>query len=124
MTIAFWCVLVAALLPYIFTVTAKLGGRRYDNHAPRLFLEQQTGLQQRAHWTQLNSFEAFPPFAAGVIIAHLAGADQSQINLLACIFLFTRVAYGIAYLTDHATIRSLIWMAGLGTIIGLFLISA
>ncbi|GGY39797.1 membrane protein [Bacterioplanes sanyensis] len=124
MTIAFWCVLIAALLPYIFTVTAKLGGRRYDNRSPRLFLEQQTGLQQRAHWTQLNSFEAFPPFAAGVIIAHIAEAEQSQIDLLASLFIAARVAYGAAYLSDKATLRSLLWMLGLGTTVSLFVISA
>ena len=37
MTIALWCVLVAALLPFCFTMTAKAGGRFTPraNHKPR-----------------------------------------------------------------------------------------
>ena len=77
MTLAFWCVLVTALMPYAFTGMAKFGKPdpdapktpRYDNHAPRAYLEQQTGRKLRAHWAQLNAFEAFPAFAAAVIIA-------------------------------------------------------
>jgi len=31
MTIAFWCVLIAALLPYLGTIVAKSSGERYNN---------------------------------------------------------------------------------------------
>ena len=40
----------------------------YDNRAPRAGIEQLTPRQQRAYWAHLNAFEAFPPFAAAVII--------------------------------------------------------
>ena len=35
MTTAYWCVLVAALLPYVATLTAKIGGEKFDNSNPR-----------------------------------------------------------------------------------------
>ncbi len=124
MTQAYWCVLVAALLPYVFTGLAKLGGRRYNNYSPREFLEKQEGYRKRAHWTQLNSFEAFPAFAAAVIIAHLVGGDQATINLYAMAFIGFRILYGVLYLANLATLRSLAWMGGLVCVILLFTVGA
>ncbi len=124
MTIAYWCVLAAALLPYVFTGIAKFGQRPYDNRAPRLFLESLEGRQRRAHWAQLNSFEAFPPFAAGVIIAHLCNAPQSAIDSLALAFVALRLAYGWAYVTDRPSVRSLVWLGGLACVVALFVIAA
>ena len=83
MTIAFWCVLVAGFLPYFGTLTAKIGGERFDNSNPRDWLNAQSGFRKRANAAQHNSFEAFPFFAAAVIIAHLAGAPQGRIDLFA-----------------------------------------
>lgn len=56
MTIAFWCVLVAALLPMLATIIAKTSGQRYNNRDPRAWLERQTGLSKRANNAQLNAF--------------------------------------------------------------------
>lgn len=123
MTIAYWCVLIAAVLPYVFTLIAK-SAPRYNNYAPREFLEKVEGYHKRAHWAQLNSFEAFPPFAAAVIIAHLAQANQDTINLLAMAFIACRALYGVMYIANKASLRSVVWMAGLGCVVGLFAIAA
>ena len=119
MTIAYWCVLAAALLPYVFTLVAKSAGR-YNNYAPREFLEKQQGMHKRAHWVQLNSFEAFPAFAAAVIIAHLSGADQGRIDTLAMAFIAIRIVYGITYLANMAMLRSAVWRAGILTVVAIF----
>lgn len=124
MTIGYWSVLVAALLPYVFTLLAKAGGRRYNNYSPREFLEKQEGYRKRAHWTQLNSFEAFPPFAAAVIIAHLNSVAQGTIDMLAIAFVVCRVLYGVMYLANQPSLRSLVWMAGLGCVVALFVSAA
>lgn len=121
---AFWCVLAAALLPYVFTLLAKSRPTRGFNHHPREFLEQQTGWRKRAHWAQQNGFEAFAPFAAAVLIAHLAGADPHWITALAVAFLGFRLAHGICYLADLASLRSLVWAGGMGCVIGLFVLAA
>lgn len=123
MTLAYWMVLVAALLPYCATGYFKFaggGGRTYDNHAPRAGVDALPPDRKRAYWAQLNAFEAFPAFAAGVIIAHLAGGSQRWIDVLAVAFVLLRVAYTLLYIHDRPTARSLVWCAGLLCVIGLF----
>ncbi|MCH2553658.1 MAG: MAPEG family protein, partial [Alcanivorax sp.] len=75
MTLAYWCVLAAILLPYAFTGFAKFQGGfgLNENKNPREFLEKLGGARKRAHWAPQNSFEILPGFAAAVISAHLAG---------------------------------------------------
>jgi len=113
MTIAYWCVLAAGLMPFLFTAIAKASAGRYDNRDPRLWQAQLAGMPQRAHAAHLNSFEALPLFAAGVIIAHLAGVAQSRIDLLALAFIALRLGYGVCYLAGWATLRSLVWVLAL-----------
>jgi uncharacterized MAPEG superfamily protein len=121
MTIAFWCVLVAGFLPYFGTLTAKIGGERFDNSNPRDWLNAQAGFRKRANAAQHNSFEAFPFFAAAVIIAHVAGAPQGRIDLFAVVFILARLFYIAFYVADMATLRSLAWFAGIGSVVALFL---
>ncbi len=123
MTLAYWMVLACAMLPYLTVAVAKYRPD-YDNAAPRAQLEQGTGVRQRAYWAHLNGFEAFPPFAAAVIIAHLAGAAQSTVDLLAVAFVVLRVVYVGLYLADLPAARSLVWTAGLAAVIGLFVAAA
>lgn len=123
MTIAYWCVLVAIFLPYAFTSVAKFHGDfgPKQNHNPREFLENLSGARKRAHWAQMNSFEINPAFFAAVLIAHQVGtAAQGMIDNLAIAFVISRVLFGIAYIADKASLRSLIWFAGIGIIIALF----
>jgi len=108
------------LMPFLFTGIAKFSGGRYNNYSPREFLEKQEGFRKRAHWAQLNSFEAFPMFAAAVIIAHLTGAEQDYINTLAIAFIGIRIVYGAMYLANLAALRTLVWSAGLACVIALF----
>ena len=124
MTVAFWCVLVAGLLPYAATLTAKIGAPGFDNRNPRDWLSQQDGFRRRANSAQLNSFEAFPLFAAAVIVAHIAGAPQGRVDLFAVIFVLARLFYTAFYVADLSTLRSLAWFAGLGSAIAIFLAAA
>lgn len=127
MTLAYWMILAAAFVPYLGTLYAKFsdgGGRTYDNHAPRAQVDALPPQRRRGHWAQLNGFEAFPPFAAGVIVAHLAGAMQSTIDLLAMTFVGLRVLYTLLYIYDESTARSAVWAAGLACVIGLFVVAA
>lgn len=112
MTTALWCVLIAGLLPYVAALTAKAGAR-FDNNNPREWLARQEGYRRRANAAQANSFEAFPLFAAAVIVAYLLNAPQERVDMLAMGFIAARVVFLICYLADWATIRSLAWMAGI-----------
>ncbi|NBA96650.1 MAPEG family protein [Pseudomonas sp. R5(2019)] len=126
MTVAFWCVLIALFLPYVCALTAKLGGGfgLRQNHDPRTFLEGLQGFPKRAHAAQLNSFEILPAFIAAVIIADILGnAEQVTQDVLAVMFITSRLLYIICYLADWATLRSLVWFVGLGLIVSFFVVS-
>ena len=126
MTVALWCILIAILLPYVCTWVAKISGgfRLKDNHDPRDFLDSLEGFGRRAHAAQLNSFEVTPAFAAAVIVAHLAGnAELVTINVMAVLFITSRLLYIICYLADWATLRSLMWFVGMALIVSFFVVS-
>jgi uncharacterized MAPEG superfamily protein len=123
MTTALWCVLIAALLPYVATVTAKAGAR-FDNNNPRDWLAKQEGYRRRANAAQANSFEAFPLFAAAVIVAYLLHANQSRVDMLAIGFVAARVAYILCYVGDWAALRSLAWLAGIACAVAIFVSGA
>lgn len=127
MTIAYGCVLVAIVLPYVCTVLAKATSGRYSrraNHDPRAFLDSLEGLPRRAHAAQLNSFEALPAFAAAVIIAHqMGGAAQGTLDALAVAYIISRVVYIACYLADWARLRSLVWFVGLALVISFFFVT-
>jgi uncharacterized MAPEG superfamily protein len=126
MTVALWCVLIAIFLPYVCTIVAKVSGgfRLSDNHDPRDFLDSVGGVARRAHVAQLNSFEVMPAFAAAVIVAHLVGTAQLvTVNVLAVLFITSRLLYIICYLADWAILRSLVWFVGMGLIAAFFFVS-
>jgi len=127
MTIAFWTILAAIALPWLMAALKKsplaVSGK-YSNRAPRAMQPKLEGLSQRAHWAEQNSFEILPAFIAAVLVAHFAGAEQVLVDQLALGFVVSRVLYSICYLTDWATLRSLVWTVGLLFIVGLFVISA
>lgn len=119
-SIAYWCVLIAAVLPYVWVGVAKSSARGYDNRDPRGWLARQSSPRlQRAHAAHLNAFEAFPAFAAGVVVAHLAGVPEPRVALLAVVFVVARIAHGLLYLADRAVLRSLAWLVGLGCALAL-----
>ena len=124
MTIAYWCVLAAGLMPFLWTLVAKTTGERFNNRTPREWQSRLSGLPARAHAAHLNSFEAFPLFAAAVIVADLLDAPQATVDLLALAFIALRVLYGTFYLVDQHALRSLVWFAALACTVAIFVIAA
>lgn len=122
MQFAFWAVLIAAVLPVLFAALSKTGGM--DNHAPRAAQAGLHGWRQRAHWAQQNSWEAFPVFAAAVMVAFLNLVPQQRMDVAAAVFVLARLAYGVCYVMDWPTARSLVWTVGYGAVIYLFLAAA
>lgn len=121
MTFSFWCVAIAAFLPLVWIGYAKFGAGGYDNANPRVWRTQLTGKLQRAASAETNAYEAFPPFAAAVIIAQIVGVEQSTIDLLAGVFIAARSVHGFLYITDRDLLRSLTWATGFFSMVGLFL---
>lgn len=124
MTIPFICVFLALMLIYVpRAVVAREQARQpegYDNQHPRDQQAKLTGLGRRAQAAHENSFEGFAPFAAAVIIAHLAGADARWSAILAVVYVASRAVYLGLYLGNKPSARSAVWALGLLAIIGLF----
>jgi uncharacterized MAPEG superfamily protein len=119
MRTALICVLIAGLMPYLWTAVAKVLGPRYDNRNVREWQSRLSGVAQRAHAAHLNSFEAFPFFAAAVLAAIAAHANMQRVAMLSIAFMVARVAYGLVYLWDVAALRTLVWFVGLGCVIAI-----
>ena len=123
MTIAYWCVLAAILMPVMFTGIAKFSGPGYKpkhNLAPREFLNELDGYRKRANWVQMNTFESIPAFMAAVIIAHQIGGDQTLIDILAVSYIVLRLVYGALYLANKGMPRTIVWTLAVGCVLGLF----
>ena len=115
-TVAYWCVLVAALLPIVCAWIAKSGsfGKSlkdggYDNRDPRAWMARQADWRARANAAQANSFESLPFFIGAVIIAHQLGARQTWLDLLAMLFVMLRMFYIMMYVSNMPTARSAVW---------------
>jgi uncharacterized MAPEG superfamily protein len=124
MTTPFICILIAFVLLYlpkvpIGVVMARQPGG-YDNHHPRKQQATLEGFGARAVAAQLNGFESFPGFAAAVIVAHLAGANDYRTSVLCVAFVVARALYVAAYLADQDYLRSAVWSLGALCTLALF----
>ena len=110
-----YLIIIACLLPYIFTVVAKMAGgfKREDNQNPREFLAKTTGLAARANAVQQNSFESLPLFIAAVLMAEYMVIPQVVVMMFGIAYIVLRIIYGICYLANWATLRSIVWMLSL-----------
>ena len=110
-----YLILIACLLPYVFAVIAKMAGgfRGKDNQNPREFLSKTTGLAARANAVQQNSFEGLPLFIAAILIAEYMVLSQGIIMTFGIAYIVLRVIYGLCYLFNLATLRSIVWFMAL-----------
>jgi uncharacterized MAPEG superfamily protein len=122
LTIPHLCLLIVTLLPFPWTLLAKVGSR-YDNRTPREYLAGLTGWRARAHASHQNSWEALALFTAGVVAAGQAGGASVWVNWLAIAFVVTRVLHGLLYLLNWASLRSLVWFVGLACVVAMFIVS-
>lgn len=125
MTIAYWCILIAAVLPYFWVLIAKRSGERYNPRAPREWQAKQTNPRSmRAHAAHLNGFESFPVFVAGVLMAQIVGVAPALISVLSVVFIIARILHGIFYIADVPPLRSLAWAVGFASALGLIVMAA
>lgn len=110
-----YLILIACLLPYVFTVIAKktAGFKGRDNQNPRDFLAKTTGLAARANAAQQNSFESLPLFIAAILMAEYMVVPQAVIMTFGIAYIVLRIVYGICYLANWATLRSIVWTLSL-----------
>jgi uncharacterized MAPEG superfamily protein len=75
---------------------------------------------QRAHRAYLNALETFAPFAALVILIQLTGKANPTTAFWTISFFWLRVAHVVVYLAAIPYIRTVVFVLGWVTVIGLF----
>ncbi|WP_330947293.1 MAPEG family protein [Thermomonas sp. LB-4] len=125
MFIAYCCIIVAACLPYLWAVLAKTSAPGYNNKDPRGWVARQENYRVRnAYAAHLNAFEAFPAFAAAVLMAQFAQVDAQHVAWLSMVFIAFRILHGIFYLAALQALRSLAWLGGFACVVALMLSAA
>lgn len=118
MTIIIGSLILAALLPIVAKTPLAIAQSRQpgglDNRYPRVQQAVLEGFGQRALGAHQNAFEAFPPFATGVLLALWAGAALQQMQILCLAWVVARILHIGFYLVDLDKLRSLSWAVGLG----------
>ena len=121
MTIAELCLLGVVIVTLLSIMPAKFDGKRaYDNANPRDAAFYTPGLRARARGAHLNGFEAFPFFAAAVLLAEMRAVPQGTVNALALAFLAARIVFTVLYLTNRPSLRSMVWAVGLACNLAIF----
>ena len=101
MTIAIWCIFIAATLPYVAFGFVK----GLDPNQPRRAGDL-IGKAARAYGAHLNGLETFPWFAAAVIVAHMVGGPSRIADILAVVYVVIRIGHMAAYISGRQPLRS------------------
>ncbi len=121
MTVAEFCIFGVVAI-YLLTIAPVkwIGFRQYDNSRPRDPAFYDDALRARALGAHQNGTEAFPFFAAAVLLAEFRGAPQNLINELAVLFVIVRIAYVLTYIGNRPRLRSILWNIGFVINIAIF----
>jgi uncharacterized MAPEG superfamily protein len=120
----YWIIVSIALIyiskmPLAWAMFQDKGG--YDNHHPREQQSRLTGWGKRALGAHLNSFESFPIFGIGVLVAHNLASPVEWIHGLCLVYTISRILYILFYLFDFSFFRSTVWTIGMLASILLYL---
>ena len=75
---------------------------------------------RRADRTYINAVENFAPFAALVIVAHLAGKADAMTAFWATCYFWLRLAHAVVYLFGVPYVRTLVFTLGFVAVVGIF----
>jgi uncharacterized MAPEG superfamily protein len=118
--LAFTAILTATLwIPYVACQVMTNGFLRPENYVdPTARPVPLWG--KRADRTYLNAVEVFAPFAALVVIAHVAGKANAMTAFWAMSFFWLRVVHAVVYWTAVSYIRTVVFTLGFVCVAGLF----
>lgn len=123
MPLAYWCVLIAALLPYALGKYAK-SGVESDNRYPREDYDNFPPRNRRAYAAHQNALETFPFFTVAVVIALTMGAPVYMVNVLAVLYIVLRIAHALLYIFNQPAARSMVFAVAMAVSIGIFVLPA
>ena len=113
MTIAELCLPAAIILATVTPLPAKILFRhQFNNARPRDPAFYAAGFRARSLWAHQNGMEAFPFFAAAVLLAEMRGVPQAILDGLAAAFILARLGYIACYFANKPTARSIVWAVG------------
>jgi uncharacterized MAPEG superfamily protein len=75
---------------------------------------------QRANRAHINAVEAFAPFAALVLVAHVGGVSNEATAMWAALFFWARLAHAVIYILGIPFLRTIIFTVGFVAILGIF----
>ena len=81
-------------------------------------------IRSRALGAHQNGIEAFPFFAAAVLLAEFRFCPQRFIDELAVLFLIVRIAYVFTYLGNRPPLRTILWSVGFAINVAIFFMPA
>lgn len=118
--LAYTAMLTAALwIPYVIAQTVTNGLPKPVNYID----PAQRPLPfwgRRADRTYLNAVEAFAPFAAVVLIAHVSGKANATTAFWAACFFWLRATHAAVYLLGLPYVRTLVFTLGFVSVAGIF----
>jgi uncharacterized MAPEG superfamily protein len=120
MTIALWCIFIAAALPYVAFGFVK----GLDPNQPRFHVGDLEGQSVRAYGAHLNGLETFSWFAAAVIVAHIVAGPTRIADILAVVYILVRIGHMAAYLSGRQPLRTTAFTVGQFVALAIFLIPA
>jgi uncharacterized MAPEG superfamily protein len=118
--LAFTALLTAALwIPYVVAQVSSNGPLRRPNYVdPTARPVPLWG--RRADRAHLNAVEAFAPFAALVLIAHVSGKANAATAFCSASFFWLRAAHAVVYLLAIPYLRTLLFTLGFFAVVGIF----
>jgi uncharacterized MAPEG superfamily protein len=128
MTIALWCLVIAALIPEVIAISTILVRNKQlgsvDNKNPRAQYAQLDGGGARRVAAQANAWESLQVFTICVFVAHVAGADTYQSGVAAMIFIAMRLFHWLFYVLNLDVLRSLVFAGAMSCCMYLIYLSA
>jgi uncharacterized MAPEG superfamily protein len=125
MTVAEWCIFASLMLALLSIASVKwFRFGRFDNSKPRDPAFYEDPIATRALGAHQNGIEAFPFFAAAVLLAEFRACPQNLINELAILFVIVRIASVFTYIGNRPTLRSILWSIGFAINIAIFFLPA
>jgi uncharacterized MAPEG superfamily protein len=118
--LAFTAILTASLwIPYVVCQVMTNGGLKPANYLDPT--QRPIPLWgRRADRAYINAVETFAPFAALVIVIHLAGKADTTTAFWAMWFFWVRLAHAVVYLLGIPYVRTLLFTLGYVAVVGLF----
>jgi uncharacterized MAPEG superfamily protein len=118
--LALTAILTATLwIPYVVAQVKTNGPLKPENYidpTPRPLPDW----GKRANRTYVNAVETFAPFAALVIVAHLAGKANAMTAFWASCYFWLRLAHAVVFLFGLPLVRTILFTLGYIAVAGIF----